>query len=356
MDVEFVPKLPLPVIDHSDETVLFTGATINAVKFDVLSGQMPVPGNLLGQDCVRLQNLKSLGDPDFAPEYMSCFRMFSVCAHPSGQNALAEGSSRFLLSLKQRWGATIAVSCHAEQAELMRIFNIARVADSVHPRPQPMTWTFGMGNLLTGAGVDVMVGRGERPPRSTGQLVQLYCEGKPAGYEFGFGLETLGAAVSGGIGPFDAGELAEITTGNNEPLGLQLADTIVTLQRLYDAGLRPGHDSRGSTMRKMLRLLPAVAERVGFSRDQVLALFGQLHSGQPADLSASLASLVAESWTKRDKALELASTFIANQRRLCRSGAQSTADAVARSDSYLARLGKLLPIEVDELVRNVYPP
>lgn len=352
-NVGFVLRPPVPIIDRSSQSPLFTGATINAVKLDARLGQLSVPGSLLMQDCVRLQNLKYLGDPAFTPKYMSCFRMVSVCAHPLGQKALGEGVRHFLHALKQRWAAAIAVSYHSEQTELIDTFNIAQLADSLHVRPELMTWTYGIGDLLTGAGIDVMVGGGGIAPRSAGQLVQLYSAGKPVGYEFGFGVETLGAAVSGGLSPFDAGELADIIADNNEPLRLQLADTVVALQRLYDAGLRPGNDRRGSTMRKMLRLLPAVAERVGFNYVQVDALIRRFGVGQPTGPSDCLANLVADSWKKRDEARKLASVFIANQKRLCGAGSETPANATTRSEAYLKWLGKFLPVEIDELVRSM---
>jgi hypothetical protein len=352
-ELGFKPTPPAPVIDRSDHSVLFTGATINAVKLDTLYGRVPVPGNLLVQDCVRLQNLKSFGDPTFAPQYMSCFRMFSVCANPSGQRALSDGVMLFLNLLKNRWGATVTISYHSAQTELLEAFALSQVAETVQHRPEPMKWTYGLGDQLVGVGVDIMVGNGEVAPRSTGQLVQLFAKGEPAGYEFGFGMETLGSAVSGGLSPFDAGELAEITMDNNEPLCVQMVDTIVTLQRLHDAGLRPGHDSRGSTMRKMLRLLPAVAERVGFDRDQVNELFDKVGPSSLIELTDSPKRYVSESWKKRDDALQLASRFIDNQKSISSSGGYHSADATVRTKKYLERLGKLLPIEIDEMVRNM---
>lgn len=352
----FVRMPPVPIIDYSSEALLFTGATINAVKFDIATNRLPNPGYLLGQDCVRLQNLRHLGKASFQPEYMSCFRMFSVCGGNLNREALAIGVRDFLNALRVRWGAVIVLSSHCYQRDLVRGFKIGGLADALRARADPMMWSYGMGDLLIGAGVDILVGGCGSAPRSAGQLVELFNCGEPVGYEFGFGMETLGAAVSGGFGPFECAILGQVVHIRATPFLLQTVDVVTTLDWLCAAGIRVGHDARGSYMRKMLRLLPAIAEHAGLDFAEVEGYLNYLVEDrvQGSAVLVYLADHIRASWRKRADALMLSKEYVENQMRMVISDLQPLERAGVRSRAYLEGLGKLLPIEVDSIVHNMY--
>ncbi len=65
---------PLPVTSKQDESVIFVGAAISALKKDyIYPGKLPVGGLVLAQDSIRTRNIKNMLADDFNPKWGSYF-------------------------------------------------------------------------------------------------------------------------------------------------------------------------------------------------------------------------------------------------------------------------------------------
>lgn len=65
---------PLPVTSKQDESVVFVGAAISALKKDyIYPGKLPAGGLVIAQDAVRTRNVKNMLADDFEPKWGSYF-------------------------------------------------------------------------------------------------------------------------------------------------------------------------------------------------------------------------------------------------------------------------------------------
>lgn len=70
----YLEAAPLPVTSHQDESVIFVGAAISALKKDyVFPGKIPAGGLVIAQDSVRTRNIKNMLQDDFNPKWGSYF-------------------------------------------------------------------------------------------------------------------------------------------------------------------------------------------------------------------------------------------------------------------------------------------
>ena len=65
---------PLSVTSKQDESVVFVGAAISALKKDyIYPGKLPAGGLVIAQDAVRTRNVKNMLADDFEPKWGSYF-------------------------------------------------------------------------------------------------------------------------------------------------------------------------------------------------------------------------------------------------------------------------------------------
>lgn len=70
----YLEVAPLPITSHQDESVIFVGAAISALKKDyVLPEKIPDSGLVIAQNSVRTRNIKNMLNDDFNPKWGSYF-------------------------------------------------------------------------------------------------------------------------------------------------------------------------------------------------------------------------------------------------------------------------------------------
>lgn len=237
----FLQVDPEPLIPRTDDSVIFTNATITSLKPLISNRAVPVPGVFLIQPCLRVQNIaKADQGGDLA--YMSYFKMPGVLGHPDSLDALCAAASKFFF---QRLGIDpndFIIRANDECGYLARVWQAHCPCAGIEWDSRPSRyyrWTYGMPGV-DGIGFTFAIKHGQAPYEDCGNLVAMRLNGEVVGYEFGVGLETMIARMHGLSSPFEAALISALLPFHNSFESKMLQDCIVVASVLLRMGIRPG--------------------------------------------------------------------------------------------------------------------
>ena len=113
---------PLPVTSKQDESVVFVGAAISALKKDyIYPGKLPAGGLVIAQDAVRTRNVKNMLADDFEPKWGSYFtNIDTVFPYELKDEAFARALAFFSDKVKLA-PEELLLRVHSEDEELYQL-------------------------------------------------------------------------------------------------------------------------------------------------------------------------------------------------------------------------------------------
>ena len=113
---------PLPVTSKQDESVVFVGAAISALKKDyIYPGKLPAGGLVIAQDAVRTRNVKNMLADDFEPKWGSYFtNIDTVFPYELKDEAFAQALAFFSDKVKLA-PEELLLRVHSEDEELYQL-------------------------------------------------------------------------------------------------------------------------------------------------------------------------------------------------------------------------------------------
>lgn len=192
---------PLPLLTEQDRSVVFTGASISALKPVLRDGSYPeqMPGYYVAQPCLRVHAYKYLFDNDWIPYGQSYFSMATNLSRPGRFHEVLDEAMRFTIDHMGVSRHRIKILTSKSYHYLDDIQTEEDVSVDYDTRdPGYYTWEYGMDDVW-GEGVTIAVyNESTKKWMEVGNVVVIYDEdGEEMGVEFGYGYEYfLTAALS----------------------------------------------------------------------------------------------------------------------------------------------------------------
>ncbi|OGG14971.1 hypothetical protein A2773_01620 [Candidatus Gottesmanbacteria bacterium RIFCSPHIGHO2_01_FULL_39_10] len=263
-----------PLVSEQDKSVLFTGATISAIK-DVLIGQTYPEGSngvFVVQECLRTNSDKYLFRDDWIPYGQMYFNMVSILSRPGRRiEVIAEAVDHICRDLGIEPGR-VKLRSTTELGEIpnediggVQIEYDTRALDYYH-------WKYGIRDVI-GTGMTVCIFNPTIEKWfEVGNIVTIFDQdGNELGTEFGYGYEFLLAAALGVDQPQKFSriyELHDFKVGMDQKYLTTLEATV--MMRSAGARLLPRSGGVHTVYRKHLRGISHMAKLTSRDTDAVI--------------------------------------------------------------------------------------
>lgn len=328
---------PRPLVNPSSNQPMepeFTVDQLSHLRKPILNEELPYPGEATVQDCLRTQNLYKGGlDNHVKSEaplpFCLHFRMLSVTT-PATQNTVKDGWEYLTkkVGIKEE-NLLIKVSEH--DTELLnalrengipedRLLIMKEVDNPQKPdeaRPSYFAWDYGVAggfDKIGGRGLTYAVQNADGEGHTDiGNLVAIKRrdgDKRTIAWEYGFGLEVLGATLKAEKTTIRAGEMGDLVekyTGSKEGWNNQwdvVADCVVAASNIVSADIKPEGSSRGSRiLRDILRKAVEVGVSIGLTPEDIavmMADYSTLRFGKEKN-SENIEPIILEYFSRNER-------------------------------------------------------
>ena len=265
---------PAPLLNDVDDSVIFTGASISAVKPVLLSGNYPKGGKGIfvnGQMCLRTRALKHAFNNSKIPFGQTFFHMSTVHV-PSGKFiSLVQEAIEFTVGLGVLKENIILRSTRLgskESAVIHKHVDIQVLYDD--REPAYYKWTYGLPGV-EGEGIGIHVlNSGTGKFWDVGNIVRIStARGEELGSEFGYGVEFFLSALFGYVDPTRMSKVFDVfpyVTGLENKYFTYM-EAVVNMRI---AGVEIGHHGASHIYKKYLKSLQFMGEGLGKSITDVI--------------------------------------------------------------------------------------
>lgn len=244
------------IVPRDDATVLFCGATISTLK-DKIRNRTPIPGRwAIAQRCLRLHDLGNAKAT--APrQYLGYFEMVSVLATETSYAEFLGAVLAYVLPVLHGRGLELEIWTRTTDLRWQSDLLDAR---NRHPftltwdRAQKYEWTYGEPGV-SGLGCLFHLRKQNAPSREFGQVIQIFRDGSPIGYEFGFGVETFSSLLLGGADAYASSPANEVFRLPDDTIYRALLDHLVAALAILAEDVRPGRGKRESVLRAIVNTI-----------------------------------------------------------------------------------------------------
>lgn len=344
---------PEDLLPRDDSTVLFTGATITALKRFLVNG-VDSPGYFTIQKCLRTQGSEWLTDLNNIPTGINYFTMCGILASPDSWDKVASEGYDLLVNRLGIPSSNILIEIPSDREDLSGGWREKGVAVNQDSRPETsFMWGYGMPGIY-GIGINILVRFGERGEyKEVGNHIAIYSsEGSIVGYEFGFGLESL-LAKTHGLNKSTQAHIISSVIPYREGVDEKVVNTLVTCLVLLHHGIQPGKGRERFVLKKHIKGLSFLRRKLGWSIEQLKEYGGayeEVEFGQKSE-SANQLALSLEAYE-----LQLAKfyDYAKNQTHahMLRNQLRGVylIEKIRREG---LKLG-ILPVEIDEIIQGLF--
>ena len=273
-DAGYVEVPELPLISDEDGSVLFTGASISAVKGMLMSGEYPTDsaGVCIAQECLRTNALKYAFNNDWIPYGQMYFEMVTILSRPGRfTDVLAEAVdfTQNRLGIDQ---ARIKIRSTYMYANLNTVDTMTHIPVEYDTKPESYYhWVYGI-NGVHGEGLTICV---FNPATGKwfdiGNIVSIYDEtGKELGIEFGYGYEFSLTAALGVDQPLKFSKVFECFEFA-QGIPQKYYSTLEAVVRMRLAGAKLGDKGVDHVYKQHIKALEFMAESMSKSVEELIA-------------------------------------------------------------------------------------
>jgi alanyl-tRNA synthetase len=264
---------PLPLVEDSDKSVLFTGSTSNTFK-KYISGDVPLNRcYFTEQPCLRVRNAPLFLDDGTDMKWGSMFNMFGTVGPAQSfpqQSADIWHYFREKLAVPQK---RLALQAHPVDQDLIQAWQaFADVELEIGMQPEKYyRWKYGETGV-TGRGVTLALkAMNGQDLMELGNIIEISHEGRPFAIEMGFGIECMISRFKEYEHTIEATIIADLMPLNSQLLQ-KMADAIHTSMVILDLGIQPSARGQGRVLKNYLQGASYLYHKTGFSRDRLASL------------------------------------------------------------------------------------
>lgn len=312
------------IIPKENANLLFTNATVIPLKRFIMDENIPVPGLMVEQPCLRVQNLGHMFDESFMPEYMGYFKMLGILSNPAWYEKLVEESYVYLVDVLRVPRNDIKILASSRDKHFLSVW-YQKCRDFIEEDTRDedfYAWTYGKEDII-GRGITFSIRQNGERFNDIGNVVEMTKKGKVVGYEFGFGMETIIARLCKLDGPFEAARISKVVPFKTDGLVKKLQDYIACVVVLYAQGIRPGNGKARFITKKTVKGLIYLRKKLGIDIDQLksfLSGFERLEFGQDTGIAEKVVDDIMSYEVAHRRNLELFKSYVKNQKRLIDRG------------------------------------
>lgn len=262
---EKVPEAP--ILAKYDDTVIFTGATITPFM-PILREGVKTSGVWSVQPCLRTNNVATAYDENNFPEYMSYFTMCGTLTPPHKGDETVREALSLLTETYQIPKQDIIVRASSRDKDLTKVLiTEVKVEENTMP-PSYYDWKYGRDHI-NGRGITFAIRGGNRRDfRDIGNIVAVTVNQEIAGYEFGFGVETLLSRIYGLSKPIDVSTIYQATKFQDSKYE-KFMDLLAASVVMYQNGIEPGMGKEKHLLKSHLKALSFWQRKLNISLDDV---------------------------------------------------------------------------------------
>ena len=284
----------------------FTVDHLSHLKSEILENRLPYPGEASTQDCLRTQNLykgsfDSHINSNSALPFCLYFRMLSVTTPPN-ENIVSDGweyltkqiglkPDDLIIKISEKDGELMetlkANGIPEERFFIMRetASDIVPARDETEARPSYFQWDYGVASgfeNIFGRGLTFAVQNHDGSGYTDiGNLIAIKekSEGKTIAWEYGFGLEVLGATLKGEQTTIRTAEISDLvktyigSEGDWNNHWDVVADCVVAAANIINANIKPEGTSRSSRILKdILNKAVEVGTSIGLTQEDIAVI------------------------------------------------------------------------------------
>lgn len=263
---DYVNVQEYPILANYDDTVIFTGATITPFMPRLINGNYP---NLfLTQPCLRTNNVGHAYDEEKVPEYMSYFTMCGTLSPPERRIETINNAYSLLTDVYKILPKDIIVRSSTRDTDLTDGLKKKVLVEEDTKPDSYYDWKYGREEIC-GRGITFAVRGGDRVDfRDIGNIVVIEKDGSVAGYEFGFGIETLLSRIYGLTRPIEAARISQTIPFELE-INEKFTDLLVASNVMFQNGITPGTGKEKHILKSYLKALSYWQRKLNISVDQV---------------------------------------------------------------------------------------
>jgi len=262
----------VPLLEHSDNSVLFVGASISAIKDLLLSGDFPQDTNgvFLFQECIRTGAREHMFDNSWLPFGQIYFEMASILSRPGRSSEVISESLEFLLE---------KMEISQERIKILSSKNICEYSDldvsvevEYDSREEDFyTWVYGIDGV-TGEGLTIAIYNSQLNSwLEIGNIVSIYDrDGNELGIEFGFGCEYFLTALKNADNPLQFSKVFDVFD-YSDGLPLKYYYNLEAVAQMKGSGVNIGDHGAENVYKNYLKSLQYVAHTLGLSVDIVVS-------------------------------------------------------------------------------------
>lgn len=261
------------LISKEDESVLFTGSSINAIKSILLSGDYPEgkKGVYVNQECLRTQALKEAFSNDYIPFGQTYFHMSTILSRPGRFKDVVLEALDFTDNRLNSDLSKILIRSTKTNNELADVDSYVGVkVDFDSQKDSYYRWKYGVPGVR-GEGLTIsMFNSGDGKYWDVGNIVKIMDDkNRELGIEFGYGYEFLLSSLMGVGDPLKMSqifELYEFKDGLPKKYYSYLEATV----RMKIADIKIGHHREEHVYKQYLKLLQSIGQTLGKSVEEII--------------------------------------------------------------------------------------
>lgn len=339
------------VLPQDDQSVLFTGATITPLKKFLAEG-LSSPGYCLVQKCFRSKRLDEMTDLNKIPEWTHYFTMCGILAAPGRLEEVSKEAYVLLIEKLKIDKSNLLVLAVSEDRDLSRYWSDRGIGvEEDNKSKESYRWKYGMPNIY-GRGINFLLRYGEdHPYRELGNIVSVEnTEREIRAYEFGFGLESLLATLSGFKKPAEASIISAVIP-YEEGAKEKYIDALVAAIVLYHHGIKPGRGKERHILKKFVKGISYLRRRMNISLDQIEQDGGKFEDIEFGTAHESARKLKQEIITYEQQLLKFID-YAKNQVHAHKLRNDMGEKLLIKLNREGGNMG-ILPPEIDEIVNDV---
>jgi hypothetical protein len=271
--VNYEQRPSAPLISSEDESVLFTGASISAIKPILISGNYPEGKNgvYLSQECLRTRALTHAFENDYIPFGQTYFNMSTILSKPGRFKEVTQEALDFTINCLGIDASRILIRSTKENSELNAIDTYVGVkVDFDKQKSSYYHWNYGIPGVH-GEGVAICIfNPADNKYWDVGNIVRIVDENnRELGTEFGYGYEFLLTAMVGVEEPLEMSQIFELYK-LEEGLPKKYYSYMEAVVRMKRAGTEIGDHEERHIYKQYLKSLQFMGQTLGKSVEDVI--------------------------------------------------------------------------------------
>lgn len=203
---------PIPIISQEDKTVMFTSSSTNVIKPTVISGDYPLVGFVVSQECLRNQALKYAFNNDWLPFGQAYFSISSIFSRPGRFSEVFKEASEYTTKHLDVSPSDIIIKSTKKLDKLKDISKHTNLKVEYDTKKRDYyQWNYGIPKIR-GEGLTISIKNPtENSYLDVGNIVRFVDnKNNERGIEFGYGHEFLLSSLVGVKNPLALSQIFEL--------------------------------------------------------------------------------------------------------------------------------------------------